>query len=171
MSGHDSLRSSLPLCTEGILNRKTIVVTPWGALNENIPLKEHDCRLHLYNKKDMVTCVEALKSIAMDSNTLRNQPTVRDRFKLTSGISFISRNTSNPSIKFQIYSDGTDQETLFRMNFIGDSRIHQIYMNFMLQVNSISCKKNNFYNFSFLVTIFNFALTHMRCTDGAIFRG
>lgn len=122
------------------MNRKTLVVTPWGALNENIPLvqKEHDCRLHLYTKKDMVTCVEALNSIAMDSKTLRNKPTVRNRFKLASGI---GRNKSNSSIKFQIYSDNTDQDTLFRMDFIGDSRIHQIYMNFMLQVNSISCKK------------------------------
>jgi len=141
LAGHNSLHSILPLCIEGILNRKTLVVTPWGALNENIPLvqKEHDCRLHLYNKKDMVTCVEALNSIAMDVKTIGNQLKAHGRFQLTSGISLISRDTSNSSIKFQIYSDGTDQDTLFRMNFIGDSRIHQIYMNFMLQVNSISC--------------------------------
>lgn len=131
------------------MNGKTTIVSPWGTVNENMPLiqKDHDCRLHWYDQKDMVICVEALNSIAMDFNTIRDKPAVlRDRFQSASGIRFMSRDKSNPSKLFQIHSDGTDQDTLFRMDFIGDSRIHQIYMNFMLQVNSISCKKNKIYN-------------------------
>ena len=101
------LSHRLPLCTEGILNKRIINYDPLRANRDLMPLThKNGCRLHFYSQSDMVTCFEALT--AADNNNKSSYA-----------------NT-------QIDNNGTNIK--LHVAFIGDSRIRQIFANFVLQV-------------------------------------
>lgn len=122
----------LPLCTKGILSKKSITLLPWDRLGENFPLihKDEDCRLQLYNKIDFGNCVEALNSIATYFDANREDPNAGDD-AIKATFSFMNRDKSNSLEKID---DKKASGVKFRMSFMGDSRIHQMYLNFVLQV-------------------------------------
>lgn len=54
----------LPLCTKDILDKRKYYTEIDNQDRYTMPLNHKDgCRLHFYNKSDIVTCVEALTNI------------------------------------------------------------------------------------------------------------
>lgn len=113
------------LCTKGILSKDTVRVFPWETWNQDaMPVihKDNECRLHFYDKPDMVACIDALSRTNMtriklignhndDAETIStSNMTLRNQSKISSG-------------------------NAIHVSFIGDSRIHQIFINLVLQVN------------------------------------
>lgn len=139
---------SVPLCTEGILSKKSITMLPWNRFDENMPLTHKDgtCRLHYYSKVDIVNCVEALNEISTFFDANRNDPDAMDD-GIKSAFYFMNRDKSdslvtNPFLG-QIHDQKTTtQDVTLRVSFMGDSRIHQMYLNFIMQVLNITQNKN-----------------------------
>lgn len=129
----NALTIGLPLCTKGILSKKSISLLSWNRLNENMPLihKNDHCRLHLYNKMDFGNCVEALNSIAIQFDAKRDSPAESLDDGIKSAFSFMNRDKSNSLAKID---DNRAHDVKLRVSFMGDSRIHQMYLNFIMQV-------------------------------------
>lgn len=119
------------LCTEGVLSKDTLDVFPWKRTDQDVmrlmPLiqKDNACQLHFYNKQDMVTCIEALTSLTNNNSTRSDNSENAVRFISANFITKRKRSKTDGNIKLHVA-------------FLGDSRIHQMYMNLILPVNKIS---------------------------------
>ena len=61
---HNQKLSSL--CIERVLSKDNIAVFQWKRIDQDVmPLiqKDNECRLHFYNKLDMVTCIDTLTNL------------------------------------------------------------------------------------------------------------
>ncbi len=102
-----SLVRLIPLCTEGILDKRIVNQNPMSPDEIHLPLSStsdvNSCRLHHYSQSDVVQCVEALRT---SKNMTGNR---------TSTINIRSNNK-------------------LHVAFIGDSRIRHMYHALFLSV-------------------------------------
>ena len=123
---HNQKLSSL--CIERVLSKDNIAVFQWKRIDQDVmPLiqKDNECRLHFYNKLDMVTCIDTLTNLNNNNTYGADNEHATRLISANNFMTLEKRSKRNENRKLHVA-------------FLGDSRIHQIFMNFVLQVNNLS---------------------------------